>query len=339
MLLPLLLAVCALPARSADLLERARASASAAGLAVPAPEPLAEPSPVAAPAAAQTPLFLRGGDFEAIDLFDTGWLDKRCTNLSPWGPSGWGVNSGTFLRADDDRALEGARFRVFSEGGSRVASLFAKESRGIKMGFARFIQGDAWGGTGCPGAAAIGWAKPAPLAVGGRRLALKIDVKTEEVRKFSSRWTVSGRSHAMIAFNVWLSSPHLPKRAVLDLAVVHDCNWGVGPCGPNPNEDGKAYHYIVHVGDGRDSPQGRWVRWIVDLNKHLRDAAARFGWPEAALRSLSITQVEFLIEVMDAQAGVVFDNVHLLEVPAGMRFGDAAIPLPAAPGADPLPIR
>lgn len=168
------------------------------------------------------PLFLVDGDFEGIEPFDTGLIGKRCTNLSPWGSSGWGVNAGTFLRADEDHALEGARLRVFRDGDNQVAGIFAEESRGIKMGFARFVQGDAWGGASCADAA------------------------------------------------------------------------------------------------GSDG--------------------SRIGWDRAVRESLSITQVEFLIEVMDGQGSVLFDNVHLVEVPEGVSIQDVSMPLPAPEGADPLPV-
>lgn len=290
--------------------------------------------------AGSRPLFLANGDFEGMPPFDTGLVAMQCSNLAPWGEAGWGLNAATFLRADDSHALEGVRLRVFHDGNSQVAGIFAKEGRGIKMGFARFVQGDAWGGTSCPGAGAIGWRKPEPLAVSGRRLALKIDVKNEEVRKFSNRLLrggVGGTSHVMMAFNVWLSSPRLSKRAVLDLAVVHDCNWGVGKCGPNTGEDPSAYHYIVHVSkDDRDSPRGSWMRWIIDLSGHIQKAADRFGWDPAVRASLSITQVEFLIEVMDVQGSVLFDNVYLVEVPGNVAIHDTAIP--RGGGADPLPV-
>lgn len=308
---------------------------------VPASKPVEPPSPA--------PLFLVNGDFEDIAPFDTGPISNRCTNLAPWANAGWGLNAGTFLRTDDLHALEGARLRVFHDANtnSQVAGIFAKESRGIRMGFARFVQGDAWGGTSCPSAVGsdggrIGWGKPKPLAVSGRRLGLKIDVRNEEVWKFSNRARrggVGGTSHVMMAFNVWLSSPRLAKRAVLDLAVVHDCNWGAGVCGPNTGEGANAYHYIVHLSrDDRDSPRGQWTRWIIDLSRHISRAADKFGWDKSVRESLSITQVEFLIEVMDGQGKVLFDNVHLLEIAEGVNVRDASMSLPAADGADPLPI-
>ncbi|MBI4349341.1 MAG: hypothetical protein HY553_21055 [Elusimicrobia bacterium] len=292
--------------------------------------PVPEPKTVGSPQAQA--LFLTGGDFEEAAPFDTGLVARRCVNLSPWGERGWGVGAATFGRDEPNHALEGLRLRVFDDGGNRVAGIFAKESRGLRIGYARFVQGDAWGGTLCPGNAAVGWRRPEPLGVAGRRLALTIDVKNEQVWKFSNRLLrggVGGTSQVMVAFNVWLSSPRLAKRAVLDLAVVHDCNWGPGDCGPNTDEGAKAFHYIVHVAkDGKDSAKGRWVRWLVDLQRHIEGAARRFGWDRGVVESLAITQVDFLVEVMDGQGSVLFDNVRLLDMPEGSRLEEGGTPLP-----------
>ena len=273
------------------------------------------------------PLFLTDGDFERFEPVDSGTIADACTNIAPWGADSWGLNAATFNRTDDRHALEGARFRIIADERGKHAAIWAKESVGTRMGFARFIQGNTWGGTHCGPAA---WRIPAPEATFGRRLALQIDVLAEESWKFTERTLLfNATSHVMMAFNVWLRSPALPKRLVMDLAMRHECNWGMPPCGPQSQETDASYHYITRVGD--NAALGRWERRTIDLSRHIEAAAQRFGFSQAVRETLAIEQVEFLVEVMDGQGSVHFDNVALLEVPEGLVAGDRTTGLDVPP--------
>lgn len=270
-----------------------------------------------------TPVFLVDGNFERFEPVDTGLILGDCTNIAPWGSDSWGLNAATFNRTDDRHALEGARFRIVQDERGRHAAIFAKESVGTRMGFARFIQGNTFGGTHCGPAL---WRSPAPEPTWGRRLALQIDVKAEESTKFTERTLIfNGTSHVMMAFNVWLRSPALPKRLVMDLAVRHECNWGLPPCGPQSQETDGSFHYITRVGE--NAQLGRWERRTIDLSRHIDAAAARFAFSPEVRQSLAIEQVEFLVEVMDGQGSVHFDDVTLLDVPEGLVTGDRTEPL------------
>jgi hypothetical protein len=184
--------------------------------------------------------------------------------------------------------------------------MYGKETTG-KWGLVRFIQGDAWGGSNC---GAIPWNVPSPIAVTGRNLTLKLNLYRD-----MSRLLTADQSWIMFAINVWFNSPALSKRLVMDLAFHRECNLSSG-CSFANFEDTAAYHYQYTVGE---TPHRAWKSWTINLNQHI-DAAVNAFNLQAAQDTLTVTQLEFLIELKQAEGAASIDNFfleHTCSVPVG----------------------
>lgn len=95
-------------------------------------------------------------NFDMSEL-DTGNIVETCFVDAPWGSQSWGVEASSFLDTNNNQ-LDAARFRAY---GNR-AYLYGRETAG-SWGFARFVQGDIWGGSNCD--QPIRWHVPEPLPV------------------------------------------------------------------------------------------------------------------------------------------------------------------------------
>ena len=247
------------------------------------------------PPAAGAPSLLADPSF-AAPPWDSGDLAGVCLAAAPWGGAAWGVEAASFLDADGesdtDRSIDRARL-VLADG---TALLSAEDASG-HWSFARFIQGDVWGGSSC---GPVSWNRFAPIAVSDRDLRLDFDVcmVDSELDSIVGSWILVGA-------NVWATAPALPKPLVLDLMVHHRTSMLGTRDGSHEND--LAYHYQVTVAAAR--PTG-WTHVSIDLSRALRAATERFGL-RRAWSDLAIHQVELVAEVHHARAAARVDNVTL----------------------------
>lgn len=231
------------------------------------------------------------GNF-SLTYWDSDNHQRECYIAAPWGVSSWGVEGSTFSDSTN-YALDWSRFQVMSPG---QGYLYGKEGAG-RWGSVRFIQGDAWGGSNC---GAIPWNKPAPLPVSIGTLTLKIGIYRD-----TDNLLTSDQSWLMFANNVWLQSPELPKRLVLDLAFHHECN--MTGCSLGSFEDDSAYHYQTFIGQ---TPNHQWRNWTINLSQQIDKALQTFNL-EYVRDTLDISQLEFLIELRNAEGAASIDNFFL----------------------------
>ncbi len=249
-----------------------------------------------------------------LATYDSGKLSKACFIKAPWGSHSWGLEASTFSDPRNHR-LEAARFARRRMG---TAYLSGRDSNS-RWGFVRYVQGDIWGRSHC---GAIPWRIPPPLRTRGRELVLKVDYRRE-----SGRLLTQGNSWLMPAVNLWFSSPALPaggdkvghKPIVMDLAFGVQCN--IPGCKLGSFEDRYAFHYQRFIpyrryGD-RARCEGRpaWHCYTIPLNGMIR-SALRHDWSpsgsiEGARRSLSLYQLDVLIELYNSQGAASIDNVRL----------------------------
>ena len=253
------------------------------------------------------------GDF-GLPAFDTGALSGRCFIDAPWGPSSWGVEGSTFSDPVDHR-LEASRFSVRRDGSAQLSGADASG----RWGFVRYVQGDVWGRSHC---GAIPWVTPSPLLTAGRELVLKVDY-----RRDSGELLATQDSWLMPAVNLWFSSPDLPagddkrghKPLVMDLAFGYSCN--IPGCRLRSFEDVYGFHYQRllqyrrYEDRARCAGRPRWRCFTVPLDGLIRDALglewAASGRIEEAGRSLSLYQLDVLIEFYNSRGAASIDNVWL----------------------------
>jgi hypothetical protein len=127
--------------------------------------------------------------------------------------------------------------------------------------------------------------------------------------------------------NLWFSSPALPaggdkagrKPLVMDLAFGHRCN--IPGCKLGSFEDTYAFHYQRFLpyrkyGDRSRCAQTRvWRCYTIPLNGMIRDALGHDWRPSGPLNearySLSLYQLDVLIEFYNSRGAAAIDNVRL----------------------------
>lgn len=233
------------------------------------------------------------GDFD-FRPFDTGNIQDLFFVDAPWGRDSWGIEASSFDEDNTEHAMSGARFASWGDG----VYLYGKEEEG-HWSLVRYVQGDAWGGTH---EGPVPWHVPDPLSTYRKNLTLHIDTyrDTNNMLSSSDSWN-------MFAINVWLNSPDLSKRIVLDLVFYQDCNWD--ECGLAHYEDEDAYHYQVLVGE---TPYQEWKSWEISLSDHIQDALEEFDLQDAK-KSLKVYQLEYVIELKNAEGAATIDNFYLIE--------------------------
>jgi hypothetical protein len=244
--------------------------------------------------------YLRDSAFDLAQM-DTGNIDAACTMRAPWGAASWGVEAATFSDPED-RTLDTARFMATGENGY----LYGLETQG-KWGFARFIQGDVWGGGNC---GPIPWYRFDPIATDRDELWMDLDVYRDTSNLFTD-----DDSWIMLAVNLWFSSPDLPeaggdingrKPLVMDLVVYYQCT--IAGCGLENKESDSAYHYQAVVGE---APLAEWSHVSFSLAPHIEAALAAFDIPADVRPSLALYQAEVLVELHRSEGAASIDNVVL----------------------------
>ncbi|MBI4523602.1 MAG: hypothetical protein HY695_07305 [Deltaproteobacteria bacterium] len=230
------------------------------------------------------------GNF-SLGNMDTGNIRDMFYVAAPWGSGSWGIQGATFTSAD--RKLSGQRF--YCTGNN--AYMYGKEERG-EWGFVRYIQGDAWGGTH---QGPVPWHKPPPLSISGKTLTMSLGLYRD-----THTFLGSGRHWVMYAINIWVSSPNFPlgrdinhkKPLVLDLAFFHS-----GPLNTHISND--AHHYQEAIGT---APVRSWHSQSFNLSNYINRALLHFHLPSTDAK---VYQVEFLIELVNAEGAAMIDNFHL----------------------------
>ncbi len=284
-------------------------------------------------ARAISPAWNRDGDFAlppAPDIDQN--YTERCLSLAPWGAESWGLEAGSFNGANN--TLSGSRFAQFGEN----LYLYGKQetpSDDPALGLVRAIQGNVWQDrTLCE--EPIPWHVPDPLP-------LTDDVQIAlDYRLDTAALLTSDASWLMIALNVWVSSPDFPpgddgrghKPLVLDLVLYHDCN--APGCQLEHFEDDPAFHYQTLVSDNR-LRIGTPLEWRASLLPYVQAALlteyiCREGTctgipPEVAANpdALRLHQLEFVIEMRNAEGAALIDNFHLfVSANAAQAEGEAS---------------
>lgn len=241
-----------------------------------------------------------------LESVDTGNIVGSCAIDAPWGSFDWGIEASSFLDTQTN-ALDASRFRT--DGGD-YAYLYGRETEG-SWGFARYVQGDIWGGSNCN--APIPWFIPEPLPVAGREITLNVRAFRDITRIQEDGWI-------MFAINVWLSSEYLPdlggadsdiKPLVIDLAFYQECNFD--GCGLRNFESESAFHYQVFL--DTQAPEGEWVDWTIDLSRYIREAVA-YEWENQGslpldLQTLNLYQLDVLVELRNAEGALSIDRLAL----------------------------
>ena len=244
------------------------------------------------------------GDFE-IQAVDTGIQQKTCYNNSPWGNNSWGLEGSTFSD-QSNFTIDNAKF-ISSDGN---IFLYGKDESN-KWGLVKLTQGNIWGGTNC---GPITWYCPSPLLTYNKELVIEIDIK-RELNKL-----LADESWIMFAINVWFSSNELPsgsdinsrKPLVMDLILYHDCNWQ--GCIIQNFEDSDAFHYQTKIGE---TPYQKFQTWSISLSEHITKAL-NYQWDSGSINhvidSLKLYQLDFVIEVKNAEGSAIIDNFVVKQV-------------------------
>jgi len=240
-----------------------------------------------------------------LPLFDTGNMERQCVAAAPWGSQSWGIEAATFSDAAD-RFIAAARFRSFEN----HVYVYGKEDQG-RWGFARYVQGDIWGGSNCGDQ--IPWHLPRPLRLDGRNPTVQLDIHRD-----TTQLDTPDNSWVMLALNVWVTSPEFPpgpdktghKPLVMDLSFYQECNFA--DCGLGYSEDASAFRYQDSVGE---TPLREWRSWRLELWDYL-DAALEQPYPSGSIAgardTIELHQIEFLIEVRNATGAASIRNFALL---------------------------
>jgi len=241
-----------------------------------------------------------GWDFE-LGQFDTGGVSDQIYEATPWGSDYWGIRGYTWKK--DEPGLFPLHLSRFSSDG-HSGSLYGWEERG-DWGVVTYIQGD------------------------------------------------------MYAINVWFKSPYLrneaadcEKRLVMDLVFYVDgSNNQVESFvdldryeSGEPNSDA-SYHYQAKIYSGENpTPYRTWKSWKINLNKHI-DEALKTDWkywnetlgnwvwvgpienPDEVKASLTLYQLEFILEVKHAVANCDVDSFYLIYALLGDIDSDGLVGL------------
>jgi len=131
----------------------------------------------------------------------------------------------------------------------------------------------------------------------------------------------------MPAVNLWFSSPAFPaggdkhgrKPLVLDLALDHSCN--IPDCELRHFDDADAFHYQRFIRYKKYKDRARcndrpgWRCYTIPLNGLIRNALTRdwelSGHIANAGSTLRLYQLDFLIELHNAEGAASIDNVRL----------------------------
>lgn len=246
------------------------------------------------------------GDF-SLDAFDTGNIAQCCDSLAPWGCRAWGIEFATFQGAYD-HALTAARFK--SSGWD--AYLYGKNLRpGRAWGYVRYIQGNIWGDGHCGPRRHF---SPSPCPLDNRRIILNLDCILDTARLLTPK-----DSWILAAVNLWLSGPAMPpgndclgrKPLVIDFYIFHQSNMK----SIAPQEDEFAFHVPVPL---KPAVIGKKTSWRTDISQHLVNAIQndfpglkRLGAKRPALEDLKIYQMEFVLELVNAESAATIDNFFL----------------------------
>lgn len=246
------------------------------------------------------------GDF-SLDAFDTGNITQCCNSLAPWGCRAWGIEFATFQGAYG-HALTAARFK--SSGWD--AYLYGKNLQpGRAWGYVRYIQGNVWKNGHCGPRRHF---SPAPCPLNNRRIMLSLDCILD-----TARLLTPNDSWILAAVNLWLSGPAMPsgndclgrKPMVIDFYIFHQSNMK----SIVPHEDEFAFHVPVPL---RPAVIGKKISWRTDITPHLVNAV-HSDFPglnqlepkRPALEDLKIYQMEFVLELVNAEAAATIDNFML----------------------------
>ena len=248
----------------------------------------------------------RDGNF-LLDAFDTGNITQCCNSLAPWGSRAWGIEFGTFQGAYD-HALTAARFK--SSGWD--AYLYGKNLRpGRAWGYVRYIQGNMWKNGHCSPRRHF---SPPPCPLNNRRIILNLDCILDTAKLLTPE-----DSWILAAVNLWLSGPTMPpgsdclgrKPLVIDFYIFHQSNMK----SLVPHEDEFAFHVPVAL---KPAVIGKKISWRRDITQHLVNAVhsdfpglKRLGTTRPRLEDLKIYQMEFVLELVNAEAAATIDNFTL----------------------------
>lgn len=248
------------------------------------------------------------GDF-SLDTFDTGNITQCCNSLAPWGASAWGIEYATFQNAHDHR-LTAARFK----NSGWDAYLYGKNLRpGRAWGYVRYIQGNIWGNGHCGPRRHF---SPSPSPLNNRRVILNLDciLDTATLLTPADSWILA-------AVNLWLSGPAMPpgndrlgrKPLVIDFYIFHQSTMKTIAS----HEDEFAFHVPVPL---KPAVIGKKFSWRTDITQHLVNAVQtdfpglkRLGAARPTLEDLKIYQMEFVLELVNAESAATIDN-FILEI-------------------------
>lgn len=245
----------------------------------------------------------------SLPAMDTGVVYEACASKAPWGTSSWGVEQGSFQGAYNFN-LSAARFRNDGD----HAYLFGKNLQpGRVWGCVRYVQGDIWGASSC-GPRQYHIPQPQPLR--GKHLVLELDCLLDTANLLTPQ-----DSWIMAAINLWLTGAILPagkdrqgrKPLVIDLYIYNHSNMLPHPIAWE-SED--AFHLPLEL---QRAEIGHWGSWRIDLTRPLAEAIAK-GFPElyqrrtgeSILDDLSLYQLDFVLELVNAEAAATIDNFRLL---------------------------
>ena len=250
-----------------------------------------------------------GGDFE-LGTFDSGdqyGVSQPSNGYwdAPWGSEYWGVHGYSW---ENENIYPIHQCRFSSNG--HTAYMHGKETEG-KYGTITYIQGDIWDWNGP-------WHNPEPLSTNQKHLTLNIDLYRE--------LTIAENmpdSRIMFAINVWFNSPEISKRLVMDLIFY----LGGNDQAYRHFEDEYAFHYQYLIGT---TPSLEWKKWNIDLSMHIQQALSNdwklwdgsdgSGPIDHAEDTLKLYQLEFLLEIVHAEAAVEIDNFYLVNGQAEITF-------------------
>lgn len=252
------------------------------------------------------------GEF-SLPVFDSGVIKEGTDSLAPWGSSSWGFAYATF-KGSFDHVLTATRFK--SSGWD--VYLYGKDTHpGRAWGYARFVQGDIWGsGSGGPRQYYI----PSPGSLHNRRVLLNLDCIMD-----TAKLLTPNDSWIMAAVNIWLSGPGMPpgkdrlgrKPLVIDLYIYHKSNMG----NIIPQEDDLAFHVPIAL---KTAILGEKMSWSLDITPQLVQAVQtnfpglnQPGTARPQLADLKIYQLDFVLEMVNAEAAATIDNFNLEIQPDG----------------------
>lgn len=252
-----------------------------------------------------------GGAFDLRSM-DSGY--KQRVMDTPWGRNYWGINGYSWTQDGKIHSIESCRF--YSDG--YTLSLYGKEVEG-KYGTVACIQGDVWSWNS-------DWNQPPPMIYQGESTILIY------FKRMLNEPEDHPKSRIMFAIDVWLTSPLLenkitgaPKRLVLDLIFHVGGNDNVVKSFEDPDSmgDHSCFHYQHNLAEEfGEAPHQNWKIYKIPLSRYIQqalendwkhwDGSPASGPITYAVNSLRIVQVEFLIEIVHAEAEASIDNFYFV---------------------------